>query len=55
LAQFLQEPAVKGVDMVVLMEITLENLRLSGDLDASHFLARVDTLAALGNNVLISN
>jgi hypothetical protein len=55
LAQFLQEPAVQGVDVVVLMEITMENLRASGNLETAHFLARVDTLAALGNNVLISN
>ncbi|MBV9999831.1 MAG: TonB-dependent receptor [Verrucomicrobia bacterium] len=55
LAQFLQEPAVQGIDVVVLLEITLENLRAAGNLDASHFLARVDTLAALGNNVLISS
>jgi hypothetical protein len=55
LAQFLQEPAVQGVDVVVLMEITMENLRASGSLETAHFLARVDTLAALGNNVLISN
>ncbi|MBV8898526.1 MAG: TonB-dependent receptor [Verrucomicrobia bacterium] len=55
LTQFLQEPAVQGIDVVVLMEITMENLRASGSLETAHFLARVDTLAALGNNVLISN
>jgi hypothetical protein len=55
LAQFLQEPALQGVDVVVLMEITMHNLLASGNLDHVDFLARVDTLAALGNNVLISN
>ena len=55
LAQFLQEPALEGVDVVVLMEITMHNLLASGNLDHADFLARVDTLGASGNNVLISN
>jgi len=55
LAQFLQEPALKGVDVVVLMEITMHNLLASGNIDHKDFLDRVDTLAAIGNNVLISN
>jgi hypothetical protein len=55
LAQFLQEPSVRGVDIVVLMEITMHNLLSSGNLDHEDFLARVDILGALGNNVLISN
>ncbi|PWT85444.1 MAG: nicotinate-nucleotide adenylyltransferase [Acidobacteria bacterium] len=55
LAQFLQEPAMKGVDVIVLMEITMANLLASGNIDHKDFLDRVDTLAAIGNNVLISN
>ena len=55
LAQFLQEPALKGVDVVVLMEITMANLLASGNIDHKDFLDRVDTLAGIGNNVLISN
>src|SRR5580693_2700673 len=55
LAQFLVEPALKGVDVVVLMEITMANLLASGNIDYEDFLARIDTLAAIGNNVLISN
>jgi hypothetical protein len=55
LAQFLQEPVLKGVDVVVLMEITMHNLLASGNIDHKDFLDRVDTLAAIGNNVLISN
>jgi len=55
LAQFLQEPALKGVDVIVLMEITMANLAASGNIDHKDFLDRVDTLAAIGNNVLISN
>lgn len=54
-AQFMQEPQVKGTDLVVLMEITMRNLLASGELDHRDFLARVDTLGAIGNNVLISN
>jgi hypothetical protein len=55
LSQFLQEPAVQGVDIMVLMEITMHNLLASGNIDHEDFLARVDTLAAIGNYVLISN
>jgi hypothetical protein len=55
LAQFLQEPVVQGVDILVLMEITMHNLLASGNIDHEDFLARVDTLAAIGNYVLISN
>src|ERR1700732_2776314 len=55
LAQFLQEPVLQGVDILVLMEITMHNLLASGNIDHEDFLARVDTLAAIGNYVLISN
>jgi hypothetical protein len=54
-AQFAQEPEVKGKDVIVLMEITMNNLLASGQVDHEDFLARVDTLSALGNDVLISN
>ncbi|MBL9215518.1 MAG: TonB-dependent receptor [Opitutaceae bacterium] len=54
-AQFMQEPMVKGKDMIVLMEITMNNLLASGDLDAEDFLARVDMLGHIGFTTLISN
>jgi hypothetical protein len=54
-AQFLQEPAVKGKPVMVLMEITMNNLLAAGRLDAADFLARVDLLGAIGYTVLISN
>lgn len=54
-AQFMQEPAVQGKDMVVLMEITMNNLLASGDIDAEDFLSRVDLLSDIGLTVLISN
>jgi hypothetical protein len=41
-------------DVVVLMEMTLENLVADGQVDHADFLARVDILGALGRTVLIS-
>ena len=54
-AQFLQEPSVKGKDIVVLMEITMNNLLADGSLDQQDFLSRVDMLGHIGFTVLISN
>ncbi len=54
-ARFMQEPQVKGKDIVVLTEITMNNLLASGELDAQDFLSRVDLLGDLGFPVLISN
>lgn len=54
-AQFMQEPIVKGKDLMVLMEITMNNLLASGDIDADDFLARVDMLGHIGFTTLISN
>jgi hypothetical protein len=54
-AQFVQEPPVKGKEVVVLMEITMNNLLSEGALDANDFLSRVDLLADMGFTVLISN
>jgi hypothetical protein len=54
-AQFLQEPMVKDKEVLVLMEITMNNLLAAGDLDAKDFLARVDMLGHIGCTTLISN
>ncbi|MEO5961497.1 MAG: TonB-dependent receptor [Opitutaceae bacterium] len=54
-AQFVQEPLVKGKDVIVLMEITMNNLLSAGALDAQDFLSRVDMLGQLGYSVIISN
>jgi hypothetical protein len=51
---FLKESGCSEKDMVVLMEMTLENLLSEGQLDHADFLARVDILGALGRTVLIS-
>jgi hypothetical protein len=54
-AQFVQEPLVKGKGVIVLMEITMNNLLSDGAIDARDFLARVDLLGDIGMTVLISN
>src|ERR1700734_3336458 len=54
-AQFVQEPLVKGKEVIILMEITMNNLLSGGQLDAQDFLARVDLLSDIGFTVLISN
>ena len=56
LAQFVQEPANQGEDVMVVTEMTLKNLLEGGDaIDNRDFLDRVDILGALGRSVLISN
>lgn len=52
--QFLKESGALEKDLVVLMEMTLENLLSEGQLNHADFLARVDILGALGRTVLIS-
>ena len=54
-AQFVQEPEVKGKDVIVLMEITMNNLLAAGALDPTDFLSRVDLLGELGFTAMISN
>jgi hypothetical protein len=51
---FLQQREAKEEDLVVLMEMTLENLLSEGQLNHADFLARVDILGSLGRTVLIS-
>jgi len=52
--QFLKETGCCDEDLVVLMEMTLENLLAEGQLNHADFLQRVDILGALGRTVLIS-
>ena len=52
---FLAEDQLGGDEPLVLMEITMQNLLRSGELDLLDFLDRVDMLGALGRTVLISN
>ena len=51
---FLEHCNYTEQDLVVLMEMTLENLLSEGHLNHADFLARVDILGALGRTVLIS-
>src|SRR6516165_7300021 len=52
--QFLKETGSSEKDLVVLMEMTLQNLLAEGQLNHADFLARVDILGALGRTVLVS-
>ena len=52
--QFLKQAECPEKDLVVLMEMTLENLLAEGQLNHADFLQRVDILGALGRTVLIS-
>src|SRR6202030_2775978 len=51
---FLTQSGCSEQDLVVLMEMTLENLLAEGQLNHADFLARVDILGALGRTALIS-
>ena len=53
-AQFLEDPAVKGQEPVVVMEMTLSALGSGAPIDHADFLARADILGVLGYDVLIS-
>jgi hypothetical protein len=53
--QFIEMPEVKGKEVVTLVEITLTNLLSTGRLDLEDFLARADTVSALGYKVLVTN
>jgi hypothetical protein len=51
---FLKQTGTSDADLIVLMEMTLENLLAEGQLNHADFLARVDILGALGRTVIIS-
>jgi len=53
--QFLCDAEVKREEIVELMEITMSNLLTTGAIDHRDFLARADTINAVGKMVLISN
>jgi len=56
LAQMRGEPDMTGKEPVVLMEMTLRNLLTLGErFEHAEFLARMDTLRALGKTVMVSN
>jgi len=51
---FLAQSGCSEQDLIVLMEMTLQNLLAEGQLNHPDFLARVDILGALGRTVLVS-
>lgn len=53
--RFSAEPEVRSDRIVELMEITMRNLLVTGEIDLSDFLARAEVLAAAGKTVLISD
>ena len=53
--QFQNDPSLKDEQLVTLMELTMNNLRATGEIDYADFLARADVIAATGATVLISN
>jgi len=55
LAQFVQEPANRDEEVVVVTEVTLNNLMEGNVIDNRDFLDRVDLLRTIGRPVLISN
>jgi len=52
---FLQDAQLQPEELVVLSEITLNNLIDGENIDTTDYLQRADLLCALGKNVLISN
>lgn len=52
---FIQEPEVDENKTVVIFEITLSNLRASGEIDEKDFMDRAKLLCSLGHVVMISN
>jgi hypothetical protein len=56
LAQLRRAPDMEGREPIILMEMTLRNLlTLAEKIEHADFLARMDTLRALGKTVMISN
>jgi hypothetical protein len=53
--QFVKQAGVPPDHIVEIAEITMNNLKASGEIDHRDFLARADVLAASGKTVLISN
>ncbi len=51
---FIRELTVEEEKSIVIFEITLANLRASGEIDERDFLDRADTLCSLGHTVMIS-
>jgi hypothetical protein len=53
--QYRSETDVDASKVVVLTEITLDNLRSHGEIDEKDFLDRVELLCAMGQTVMVTN
>lgn len=51
---FVQEQTVQAENTIVIFEITLSNLKVSGEIDEQDFIDRAELLRAMGHIVLIS-
>ena len=51
---FIRDPNVEEENAMVIFEITLSNLRASGEIDERDFLDRAELLCSLGHTVMIS-
>ena len=51
---FVQEETVDAANTIVIFEITLANLKASGEIDEQDFMDRAELLCSLGQTVLIS-
>ncbi|MCM4171703.1 nicotinate-nucleotide adenylyltransferase [Arenibacter sp. TNZ] len=51
---FIREPSVEEENTIVIFEITLSNLRASGEIDEQDFMDRAELLCSLGHTVMIS-
>ncbi len=51
---FIRDPAVDVNKTIVIFEITLANLKSSGEIDEQDFMDRAELLCSLGHNVMIS-
>ncbi len=53
--QFVEEDSVEDDNAAIIAEVTMENLKVNGEIDEADFLERADALCALGHNVIISD
>jgi hypothetical protein len=51
---FIRDPSVEEENTIVIFEITLSNLRASGEIDEQDFMDRAELLCSLGHMVMIS-
>ncbi len=53
--QFQEEPDVKDKECITLLELTINKLQTTGQIDYADFLARVDAASSLGYHILVSD